>query len=519
MLLRWKIVAFLKKEPPIQKRTKVFKVEHGGNFYKRHYRLQPELCYTPYRFSPTIKFHRCIKKLLKENFKINSENKGYPYILTVQDVKYKLYFSIKTIRYYYPKILVLTAQLNGFPDTLTIEDYIKYQYLVRHDPINSIIQWTIGISESFDLNLFEKQKTFIFKPFLQLDLTCSEEEFQSHFDNHINEYIGILIRNEHYNFMSSYIPLNILKKNEQLNAKSCEKLLIDKQGILYLAPSNIRRVYSRTQIHDLCEIAMVIECYFTCFQQVRLDNEDVAGYIFFKLIRWIEDPVKIFSKSVSHRMVWTLMINEYIHSVNTYIYNEELISKIKKKTDDLIRKSPSFERDIDYITYLNQKSCRNKPDKTTSVRVELINDKTTKKRPLRAFLCYCKIDISIILKLYNRLSSNGISPWMDEKNLLPGQDWELEITNAVNNSDVIIICLSNNSIKNQGYIQKEIKKSLDLAERQPEGPIFIIPVKLEDCEVPEKLSRWHWLDLYKERGYDLLIKSLNYRVSELNSRG
>ena len=45
------------------------------------------------------------------------------------------------------------------------------------------------------------------------------------------------------------------------------------------------------------------------------------------------------------------------------------------------------------------------------------------------------------------------------------------------------------------YIQKEIKFALDVADEQPEGTIFLIPTKLEECDVPERLSQWQWGNL------------------------
>jgi hypothetical protein len=35
-----------------------------------------------------------------------------------------------------------------------------------------------------------------------------------------------------------------------------------------------------------------------------------------------------------------------------------------------------------------------------------------------------------------------------------------------------------------GFVQKEIKIAPDAADEQPEGRIYIIPVRLEDCDVP-----------------------------------
>jgi hypothetical protein len=116
-----------------------------------------------------------------------------------------------------------------------------------------------------------------------------------------------------------------------------------------------------------------------------------------------------------------------------------------------------------------------------------------------------------VRKLYRRLSIKGLKPWLDEEELLPGQDWQHEITKAVRNSDVVIVCLPKTSVKKSGFLQNEIKFALDVADEQPEGTLFVIPLKLEECEVPERLSKWHWVGINEERGYGRLLKSLERR--------
>jgi PAS domain S-box-containing protein len=132
---------------------------------------------------------------------------------------------------------------------------------------------------------------------------------------------------------------------------------------------------------------------------------------------------------------------------------------------------------------------------------------------LRVFLCHSSNDKPLVRKLYQRLKADNFDPWLDEKKLLAGQDWEQEIPKAVRKADVVIVCLSRGSITKAGYIQKEIKYALDIADEQPEGTIFLIPLKLEECEVPERLSRWHWVNYFERNGYKRLLDSLNARAS------
>lgn len=134
---------------------------------------------------------------------------------------------------------------------------------------------------------------------------------------------------------------------------------------------------------------------------------------------------------------------------------------------------------------------------------------------LRVFLCHSSDDKPAVRELYEQLVKEGFDPWLDEEKLLPGQNWKREISKAVREADAVLVCLSQSSISKRGYIQKEIKVALEVACEFPEGTIFLIPVKLEKCEVPEQLSELHWVNLFETDGFGRLVKTLDYRASEL----
>ncbi len=142
---------------------------------------------------------------------------------------------------------------------------------------------------------------------------------------------------------------------------------------------------------------------------------------------------------------------------------------------------------------------------------------TTSNRPLRIFLCHASNDKPAVRELYHRLCADGFAPWLDEENLLPGEDWQYEIPKAVRQSDVVIVCLSPKSSNKEGYVQKEIKFALDAADEKPEGTIFLVPLKLEECTVPDRLSRWQWVTLFGPTGYERLLRALRKRASDLNA--
>jgi hypothetical protein len=117
-----------------------------------------------------------------------------------------------------------------------------------------------------------------------------------------------------------------------------------------------------------------------------------------------------------------------------------------------------------------------------------------------------------VRELYQRLTREpNVKPWLDEEDLLPGQDWDAAIRKAVRGSDIVVVCLSKSSITKTGYVQKEIGFALDVADEQPEDRIFLIPLRLDEGSVPNRLRRWHWLDYCHDAGYDRLMRALETR--------
>ena len=139
------------------------------------------------------------------------------------------------------------------------------------------------------------------------------------------------------------------------------------------------------------------------------------------------------------------------------------------------------------------------------------------RRPLlRVFLCHSTVDKPVVRELYSRLKrENFVRPWLDEQDLIPGQDWEREITKAVRDSHCVLACLSKQAANRAGYLHKEIRFALDVADRLPEGTIFLIPTKLDECEVPERLRRYQWVNLFEADGYASLRRALDARAAGL----
>jgi hypothetical protein len=141
-------------------------------------------------------------------------------------------------------------------------------------------------------------------------------------------------------------------------------------------------------------------------------------------------------------------------------------------------------------------------------------------KKLKVFLCHSSHDKPVVREVYQKLSTiRWIDPWLDEKKLFPGQDWNMEIEKAVESSHIVLVFLTNNSINKEGYIQRELRQVLDVALNMPDDTIFVIPLRLEDCELPRRLRSWQWLDYFpaeiRPEAYERLLASLKIRAMKL----
>jgi formylglycine-generating enzyme required for sulfatase activity len=142
-----------------------------------------------------------------------------------------------------------------------------------------------------------------------------------------------------------------------------------------------------------------------------------------------------------------------------------------------------------------------------------------KKSEIQIFLAHASEDKPAVLALYNRLKQAGYKPWLDKKNLIAGQIWRDEIPKAIKASQIFLACLSAKSANKQGYIQRELRIALDILGDMLPGTIFFIPMRLEECEIPDlrsaevglNLRDIHRLDYWKENGFEQLERAITYQ--------
>lgn len=216
---------------------------------------------------------------------------------------------------------------------------------------------------------------------------------------------------------------------------------------------------------------------------------------------WLEESNEVVGKLLSALLDYWLakkQINgEELSSKEKILYDE-----CQKIVSGLNQASPTQIQDYPFSLFQRGSAFINEPNMTTT------------KRPLKVFLCHSSQDKPIVRELHDRLLSEGwIDPWLDKEKLRLGEDFDLEIEKAIESTDAVIAFISENAVKKTGYIQKELRLVYDAQMYRPDGELFTIPLRLEECEPPHRFKYWHWGDYFgeeKEKTYQSLLNSLKF---------
>ena len=134
----------------------------------------------------------------------------------------------------------------------------------------------------------------------------------------------------------------------------------------------------------------------------------------------------------------------------------------------------------------------------------------------RVFLAYVVEDLRHAQRLYRALARRGYDPWLDKRKLLPGQNWPRSIERAISVSDFFIACFSRSSVSKRGAFQSELRYALGCAAKLPLDQVYFIPVRIEECAVPDRVTREiQYVDLFPdwEKGFGKIVWSIERQRS------
>lgn len=118
------------------------------------------------------------------------------------------------------------------------------------------------------------------------------------------------------------------------------------------------------------------------------------------------------------------------------------------------------------------------------------------------FFSYSRQDSDFVIHLAQSLREAGAKVWLDQLDIQPGSRWDKSIEQALFKSNTLLIILSKASVESPN-VMDEVSFALEENKR-------VVPILLEDCDIPFRLRRLQFADFTgnRNRALNTLIASL-----------
>lgn len=125
----------------------------------------------------------------------------------------------------------------------------------------------------------------------------------------------------------------------------------------------------------------------------------------------------------------------------------------------------------------------------------------------KVFISHSSADKSFVRSLAVDLAAMGHQPWLDEWEILAGESIVERVGAGVESADLMVVVLSRNAVASK-WVENEwqAKYWIEVTERR----VAVIPVLIDDCEVPTLLRAKKYVDFRNDYTFalELLAKSI-----------
>jgi hypothetical protein len=124
-------------------------------------------------------------------------------------------------------------------------------------------------------------------------------------------------------------------------------------------------------------------------------------------------------------------------------------------------------------------------------------------------LCHAFEDKKVVRRVHDALQASGFEVWIDAESVFGEQEWEPDMAKWLGLAECMLVFLSKNSVRKMDSTQYEFGQLIDTWKDMPEGTVYTIPVRINDCQIPELLSSLDHIDLFDDQGLEHIIRCLH----------
>lgn len=123
------------------------------------------------------------------------------------------------------------------------------------------------------------------------------------------------------------------------------------------------------------------------------------------------------------------------------------------------------------------------------------------------FISFASQDLKIAMTICKALESRGFDCWISARNILPGENFQVAIVQAIRRAKIMLLVFTANSNHSE-----EITKELALASQQK---LIVIPLRVEDVAPNDafayEFATRQWIDLFID--WEIAMDQLSQRIA------
>ena len=152
-----------------------------------------------------------------------------------------------------------------------------------------------------------------------------------------------------------------------------------------------------------------------------------------------------------------------------------------------------------------------------SKRLKDAHPEWTQKRVATVFISYSHADSQFVDWLADKLKASGVDVWIDKWMIKVGDSITQKINEGISDSDFLIVVLSRVSV-NSNWVREELNAAT-IRNIEEEKHAFILPVLIEDCNIPTLLQHRKYADFKDdpEQVFRELLEAIQARESTSTS--
>jgi hypothetical protein len=144
----------------------------------------------------------------------------------------------------------------------------------------------------------------------------------------------------------------------------------------------------------------------------------------------------------------------------------------------------------------------------SSVGTILLDRKIRQDRQAgRVFIIYARRDAEAAKSVSDLLQRHGFSPWLDLEQLIPGQDWQAEVSRAMMDSEAAVVLLSRD-LNSDSRANAQLRAARRVLTAREKDVFPLVPVKLDECAVPVDMEGVRCLVWSNPDSPDRLLEAL-----------